>query len=331
MRRLVRAVAVALVLWNVALVALSWALGALAEREHPPAGQFVEVGERRVHVRDFGAPASDPSAPTLLLLHGASTSLLDFEHVLAPALAATFRVVTVDRPGHGYSERGDTASTADSPEGAWPDPYVQAAVARAALESVGVDEAVWVGHSWAGAVVLAALLDEADHARAGVLLGGVSHPWENAFPPHVEIAARPLIGLPFTWQYVAPIGRLALDDALASVFDPEAVPAGYAARTGVTLSLRPAAWRANAIDRTRLSAHLERQSVRYPSIEQPVLSIVGTADDIVPARNHDERLVEQLSTMRSVALEGAGHAFHHTRTERVAALVAEFVRNLPAE
>ena len=344
MRRVLRTLAVALVLWNAGLLALSWGLATRSESLHPPIGRFVDVDGRRVHVRDRGTPPDDPSAPVVVLLHGASTSLLDFEPALAPALADTFRVVSVDRPGHGYSERGSsrppgaaTALDRAAPDAAGRaasdppciDPYAQAAAARAALEALGIERAVWIGHSWAGSVVLAALLEEADHARAGVLLGGVTHPWKSDDAWHAELAARPLLGPLFAWQYIEPGGRLSLDAAIASVFAPERVPPGYVEQTGVTLSLRPWAYRRNAEDLTRLSAHLEAQSTRYPTIERPLLSITGSADDVVPPENHDARLALQLPALRSVTLEGAGHAFHHTRTARVAELVTAFVRNLP--
>ena len=311
----------AFALWHVALAGASWALARASERAHPPIGRLLDVDGRRVHLVDHGAPPGRPDAPAIVLLHGASTSLLDMEASLAPALAGRFRVITVDRPGHGYSERGD----------AWPDPYAQAAAIRGALSAIGVERAVWVGHSWAGSVVLAALLEEPAHARAGVLLAGATHPWEGGSAWHAELAARPALGRAFAWTYVEPAGRALLDEAIASVFAPETVPPGYVERTGVTLSLRPATYRANAVDLTRLSEHLARQSARYPGIDRPLLSITGTADDVVPARNHDARLARQLPALRSVALEGAGHAFPHTRTERVAALIGGFVDALASD
>jgi len=316
MNRLVRVLVVVLLAGNLALLAVSWTLARASERSYPPVGQAVDVAGLAVHLHDHGAPPDRPDAPTIVLIHGASTSLLDMDESLAPALGDDFRVMTVDRPGHGYSERGED----------WPDPSAQARAIRGALARVGVDEAIWVGHSWAGSVVLAATLDEPDHVRGAVLLAGATHPWEGGSAWHAELAARPIVGSLFAHQYIEPAGRLLLDGAIASVFAPEPVPEGYVERTGVTLSLRPGTYRANAADLVRLSAHLETQSARYGTIRAPVLSITGTADDVVPAWNHDERLAEQLPSLTSVALAGAGHAFHHTRTARVADLIGAFAR-----
>ena len=322
MRRLARALLLALVLWNLAFLALSWWLAVDAERDHPPVGEFVLVDGLRVHVDDTGPPAARPApgteAPTLLLLHGASTSLLDFAPSLVPALAGRYRVISVDRPGHGDSE----------PTERWADPYAQARLARGVLDALAVERAVWIGHSWSGAVVLAALLDEGDRVAGGVLIAGVTHPWEGGSPGHVEFATTPLIGPLFAHQYIPPLGRLMLEPTVASAFAPESVPPGYAERTGLALSLRPDAYLSNARDRTRLSAHLDAQSRRYGEIERPLLSLVGTADTVVPPANHNARLAASLPALRTVTFEAAGHAFHHTRTARVAAEIGAFVDSL---
>ena len=315
MRRFARFLLLALLSWNGAFLALSWWLTADAERHHPPIGEFVLVDGRRVHVSDTGPPAAASPAPPLLLLHGASTSLLDFEPSLVAAFAGRHRVISIDRPGHGYSE----------PTERWADPYAQARLARGVLDALGIERAVWIGHSWSGAVVLAALLEESDHVAAGVLIAGVTHPWKGGNPRPTELAATPLIGPVFAHQYIPPLGRLMLEPTVASAFAPESVPEDYTKDTGLTLSLRPDVYLSNARDRTRLSEHLEAQSRRYGEIERPLLSLVGTADAVVPPENHDVRLATALPALHTVAFEDAGHAFHHTRTARVVAEIEAFV------
>ncbi|MFH8473144.1 alpha/beta fold hydrolase [Streptomyces sp. NPDC018000] len=54
-----------------------------------------------LHVRDHSGP-DDDGRPALLLLHGASRSLADWDAV-APQLTAGHRVLAVDLPGHGLS------------------------------------------------------------------------------------------------------------------------------------------------------------------------------------------------------------------------------------
>ncbi len=340
-----------MVVFNVALVAASAYLSVSSTQRFPMIGQLVSVDGVALHVVDTGLPDAWENggqlseAPVIVLIHGASTSLLDFESGIKPQLAQSMRVISIDRPGHGYSERGDAAvlqqsTSASTLSGSnaevadtrdpWVNPQRQARLIAGALKSLGVDNAVWVGHSWAGSVVLAGLLDESVSARAGVLMAGATHPWEGGSAWHVELAAKPFVGPLFSWQYVEPIGRLALDEAVASVFAPETVPENYVEDAGVVLSLRPETYLNNAQDLTRLSEYLELQSLEYERIQQPILSITGGEDNVVPAWNHDQRLALQVPHLQSVELEGAGHALHHSRSEKVVQLIREFVESLPS-
>ncbi|MCV5950806.1 alpha/beta hydrolase, partial [Escherichia coli] len=66
---------------------------------------------------------------------------------LLDRLSQEYRVIAVDRPGFGYSER---------PRGRLWTPAAQAALATAVLDRLGIDQTTVVGHSW-GALVAAAL------------------------------------------------------------------------------------------------------------------------------------------------------------------------------
>src|SRR5690242_17956743 len=107
-------------------------------RAHPPQGRFVEVTGGRLHLLELGPVDAQP----VVLLHGASGNLQDMRFALGDKLAARYRVILIDRPGHGWSDRpGSSAS-----------PAVQAALIHQALERIGVTHAIVVGHSWSGAL-----------------------------------------------------------------------------------------------------------------------------------------------------------------------------------
>lgn len=291
-------------------------LGALrAEQRHPPAGAFAELDGVRLHYTDVG------SGPAVVLVHGASTSLLDFQASIAGRLSEDHRVIAVDRPGHGYSER---------PSGVWPDPAQQARLIRELLQELGVERPLIVGHSWSGSVVLAYLLDYPDETVGGVLLAGGSHPWEGGVAWYHDVAGVPVLGELFARTLVYPLGRLLLESAVRSVFAPNPVAEGYSERTGVRLSLRPDSFLANAEDLCGLSDFLAVQSTRYGEISQPVLAVTGEADHIVPAWNHAARLLRQIPHLEHIELAETGHALHHARPERVARLIASFSRRLAA-
>lgn len=321
-KRAIIRLASVVILFNLALVLLTVFLSWQSESAHPMQGRLVSAGDQQLHVIESGNDISGKGS-TIVLIHGASTSALDFSTNLHPALSEKHKVISIDRPGHGYSQRGSMKDSGD--------PAVQASMILDALHALGIDKPVLVGHSWAGSVVMAALLNKHPKVQpqAGILIAGATHPWTGDAAWHVELSARPLIGDVFLWQYVSPMGRLSLESAVASVFSPEQVPANYIDNTGLTLSLRPSTYKANAYDRTLLSAYLEQQAPRYSSISVPLLSIASDEDHIVPMWNHHDRLTEQIAELHTLVLDKAGHAPHHTRPEQVIEAIESFIDELP--
>lgn len=291
----------------------SWYGSWRVERDYPPLGRFLEIDGIRLHFVEAGQGAP------VVFIHGASSTLRDFVASLFPLLARKYWVVAFDRPGYGYSER---------PRGAWLDPARQAALIGRALTAIGVEKPVLVGHSWSGSLVLAYLLANPQQVAGGVLLGGVSHPWMGDVAWVRRVAGVPLAGDLFARTFVYPAGQLLLDRAVAGVFSPEPVPPRYVERTGIALALRPHSFLADAEDVRGLSEYLRQQSQRYAEIDQPLLLITGDADHVVPPSNHAERLIKQVPAAELVYLENAGHALHHTRPERVAALISNFAERV---
>ncbi len=283
------------------------------EQAFPAIGQVVEIDGLRMHYKEAG------NGPAVILIHGASTSLLDFHASIFEPLSKGHRVIAVDRPGHGYSGR---------PSGNWPDPAAQARLIRGLLKQLEVESPLLVGHSWSGSVVLAYLLAYPEESAGGVLLAGGSHPWEGGVAWHNDLAGVPVIGDLFARTLLYPVGRLVLKASVREVFAPNSVPGDYTARTGVLLSLRPEVFLANAEDTRMLSDFLEVQSRRYADIEQPLLLVTGGDDEIVPSWNHAERLVKQAPNTELIVLEGTGHALHHTHPLRIAKLIASFSERL---
>ena len=321
MKKFLRRTLIALLLYNLSLVIITALLSFQATLDHPMIGQRVSSGEETLHVIESGSEATDNDL-SVVLIHGASTSALDFSTNLLPLLSENWHVLAIDRPGHGYSDRGD-AHLANQPAH-------QARAILDTLHELDIKNPVLVGHSWAGSVVMAALLMQHEQVdvKAGVLIAGATHPYEGGSAWHVELTAKPLIGDIFRWQYVAPIGRLSLESAVQVVFAPEKMPQNYIEDTGLTLSLRPSAYKSNSLDLTGLSAYLSVQAPLYPTISKPLLSIAASEDHVVPAWNHHDRLIKQVPQITPVMIEGAGHAPHQTRPELVSGLIDTFLRTL---
>jgi len=276
------------------------------ERAYPPRGTCVDTPFCRLHLvrRD---PKGSPLA-TIVLIHGASGNQADMMAPLGDRLAAQgFRVFAVDRPGHGYSAR--LAQDASSPA-------AQARAIRAGLEAAGVERAIVVGHSWAGAVATAFALDHAAFTQGVVLLAPVTHPWPRGVRWYYRLASQPVLGWLFTRTLLLPAGLASFGSALSGVFAPQPTPSGYAEATGAVLALRPWIFRANAEDVADLRGHLERQAPRIPEIALPVAILSGDRDAVVLTERHSYGCAREIAGATLELLPGVGHSPHWAAPEK---------------
>ena len=267
----------------------------------PPRGAMVPIPGGRLHLIDRQPRHGGTGALPVVLVHGASGNACDMTLELFAALAKERRVIAVDRPGHGWSDRPGGADDAD--------PARQAGMIVAALRRIGALPCIVVAHSWAGGLALAAALDHADVVAGVVLVGGATHPWPGGqISWYHALGAHQRFGERFCT--IAPIGRLMLASGLASTFHPQTPPEDFAARTALPLLFRPEQFRANAQDMAGLHAFLTNQQERYPDLAVPVETIVADADGIVPMA-HGEALASQARQVRLTVLKGLGHMLQH--------------------
>lgn len=285
------------------------------EARYPARGAFADVEGGRIHYR-VTPPKGEP-ATTVALIHGASGNEADLRVPLGERLAAQgFRVVSLDRPGHGWSTRGEGPS----------DPAMQARQVRQALETIGVKRAVVVGHSLAGAMTLQLALDHKDIVEGVVLLAPVTHPWPGGVAAYYSVAATPVVGSFFANTLVVPFAMLTMDSALDSVFAPQRPPPGYRGDTGVELVLRPQTFRANAIDVAEMYAFVAREQARYKDISIPVEIVTGDSDSIVLTHIHSFGSARDIPGSNLQVMPGIGHSPHWSRPDEVAARIAAFAR-----
>jgi pimeloyl-ACP methyl ester carboxylesterase len=298
----------------VVVVALFGGLTAIGtvmiERAHPPSGRMVEVEGGRLHVVELGAAG----APAIVLLHGASGNLEDMRFALGERLAARYRVILIDRPGHGWSDRPHGAADAS--------PARQAALVNQALNNIGVRRAIIVGHSWSGALATAYALAYPDQVTGLVLLSPVTHPWPGGVAFINHIAAAPVLGPLFVRTFVLPAGYFLSRAGVAAVFAPQSAPPDYAARTAVALILRPPEFRANAQDLVGLKDFVTAQAPRYGEIKLPVAIISGdVTDQIVWTDLHSRSSARQMPNATLDVLPGVGHMIHYAAPELIIAAI----------
>ena len=312
-----------------ALAALTQVGASYIERQHPPTGRFVEVDGGRMHLVELG----DADAPPLVLLHGAGTNLNDMRFALGERLAATHRVIMIDRPGHGWSDRPGGVADAS--------PARQAQLVHQALGRIGIKRPTLVAHSWAGALATAYALACPDDVAGLVLLAPVTRPWVNSAAWHdsfikavlaeaTRVAAVPLAGSLVAHTLSLPLGKLLMWPSVQSAFAPQAPPPDYLDQTDADLLLRPAAFIANAQDVELLDAGIARQARDYPRIKTPTVIVTGDSDATLSPKTHAEAIAAAMPSAKLVTLPGVGHMVHYAAPERIVELIVELTGSEPA-
>lgn len=281
-----------------------------AEKTAPMLGEHINVDGVDMHVLDMG-PRNAP-APPVILIHGASVNLRDMKLALGDALAQERRVIIVDRPGRGYSERPDEGWRLKE----------QAAHINAATRSLGVENPVVVGQSFGGAVALAYALQYQNEMSGLVLLAPVSHEWPGGVSWYNSVSETPVIGF-LLRRFVIPIyGQLAAKDGVEDSFEPDTPPENYAERSGLALLFRPKDFRSNASDLVNLKKQIIEQQTRYGELALPVAILTGVSDTTVSPELHSKALARDIDDATLTLLPDTGHALHHAETEKVLAAIA---------
>ena len=286
-----------------------------AEREHPPTGSFIEVDGVRLHYLDRGEGSA------IVLLHGNGAFAEDFAiSTVLDRLAGHHRVVAFDRPGFGYSERPRSK--------VWT-PRAQAALLHAAIQQLGVEQAVVVGHSFGTLVALALALDYPQSVRSLVLLSGYYFPTARADVAFFSPPAIPVLGDVMRYTISPVAGELLAPRIIRRVFEPSPVPPGFAAFP-VGLSLRPSQLRAGAEDAAFMIPAAAQLSRRYGELAMPIVIAAGTGDKIADFDRQSARLHHTLAGSELRAVEGVGHMIHHIAAAEVADAIGKAALHLPA-
>src|ERR1700716_2855510 len=198
------------------------------QRAYPAQGKPVEVAGAVLNVVDIGP--RDAAGPPIVMIHGASSNLEIMRQPLGDLLAAKHRVILIDRPGHGWSTR---ANLADST------PEIQGRMIDAALAKLGVARAIFVVHSWAGALGLRMALDYPQRVAGLVMLAPVAYPWPGGVGQYNRAVTTPVIGPLLAYTITLPLGYFLAGPGARGVFLPQPMPDGFVRDTATPLLLRP--------------------------------------------------------------------------------------------
>ena len=273
--------------------------------DYPATGQFVTIDGVRMHAVVMG------DGPDVVLIHGASGSLRDFTFGLAPALADRYRVIVLDRPGMGWSDRAPDGHRLS----------VQADLIRRTAAELGAANPVVLGHSYGGAVALSWAIDAPNSMAALVPLAAPSHTWDTGLPWLYRVTApapgRALV-VPLLTAWVP---ERMIEQAVDEVFAPQAEPQGYADHFGPEMTIRRKTFRTNAEQRAALKSQIAQMVPRYPTLPMPVEIVHGTADTTVGLAIHSEKLVRAIPDAVLTRLPDIGHMPHHVVMDQVIAAI----------
>jgi pimeloyl-ACP methyl ester carboxylesterase len=278
------------------------------EKLYPPVGRFLDVQGSRLHYLDTG-PSGGESLGTVVILHGASSNLVESMLGVGSHLQGRYRVLAFDRPGHGWSTRPGDITAAE--------PARQAAIIAEALRKLDVRDAVMVGHSWSGLVVPNLALDHRDVTGAILMLSGLSHPWPGGYIGWYRRLVTSWPGRVLPQTLAIPMTLLLRRQAERRTFAPQAAPPGFLERAFVPLAFRPGAYAVNGQDFAVMFEAVTRQSIRYGDIRVPTVVVAGDMDEIVWTDLHSRSFARDVPGAELVILPGVGHMPQYAQPERV--------------
>jgi pimeloyl-ACP methyl ester carboxylesterase len=277
--------------------ALVRAKSAQAEREHPPAGRFVEAGGARLHYLDEG------DGPPLVLLHGLGSMVEDFMlSGLVREASRCYRVIAFDRPGYGHSER---------PQRFRYGPLAQARLIDQACRQLEARRPIVLGHSWGALVAAAWALQRRGAVRSLVLVSGLYFPSPRLDAPFLVPPALPLLGGLLARTLSPLIGRALWPAWLRMLFSPRPVPRHFA-RFPTWLALSPRQLQATAEDAGATLPTALRLMPLYRELTLPVMLVAGARDRFVSTRAHTARLHALLPASRLLLSPDSGHMVTHS-------------------
>jgi pimeloyl-ACP methyl ester carboxylesterase len=290
--------AAAIALWNIYRARK-------AEHQHPPAGQFLEVGGVRLHYLERG------QGRPVVLLHGNVVTAEDFElsGVLDLLAERGYRVVAFDRPGFGYSDR---------PLGAGITAAGQADLLRQAIAQLALERPIVLGHSWGTLVALALALRHPDAVSGLVLLSGYYHPTLRADVPIFSLPAVPVLGDVMRYTVAPLAGAAMLPLITKQMFSPLPVPERFAKGFPHAMPVRPWQIRAEAQDAASMVSAVAAMQCHYRELCLPVVIMAGTEDRVVDYRRHATRLHREIPHSSLRLVPNTGHMVHYAVPDQVA-------------
>ena len=255
-----------------------------AQRESPPRGKTVQVGNLDLHYHDH-APA-EGNRETVVFVHGSgpgASGYSNFKQNVPAFVAAGHRVLVPDLPGFGYSSKPtDIDYTTDF--------FVDALVGL--LDGLGIGRCSLVGNSLGGGVSIRAALDHPQRVEKLVLMapGGIEELDTYLAMPAMAAMIR---------NFVGGLDRNGLRGVLKNlVFDPALVTEELVDERYAILQTQPP----EVLSRMRIP----NMEAELGGIQCPVLGFWGIDDAMVPPSGA-RKITAACRPCRMIEVTDCGH------------------------
>ena len=278
---------------------------------------YVEVCGARVRYHETGP--SD--GPPVVLLHGIGRSLQDWE-LQHTRLPPTHRIISLDMPGFGLSQRLAAVTSLESLSGA----------VRATLSTLGVTDSVHLmGNSLGGAVAMRMTVDDPGRVRTLTLVNSAG--FGRTVTAALRVLALPGLGRPMLRRMADP--RIARRTERSIFFD-RALVTPERVETAIKLARQPdfaAVYleAARALGGVRGVAPKWRSELlpRVAALGKPTLLVWGARDLILPSA-HLAAARLAFPSARSHMFPDTGHMPQIERPDEFAELVRPLLAETPS-
>lgn len=272
-----------------------------------PPSTFVELEGLQVHLRDEG-PRDD--ALPIVLLHGTGASLHTWDG-WTDALKTEHRVIRFDLPGFGLTGPRDDADYSI-------EAYAEFVVA--ALDSLGVQQAVVAGNSLGGRIAWGTAVLYPDRVAKLAILNASGYDFKPESIPIGLVVAR------------IPVVRQLVRNVLPRSFVRSSIESVYGDPSRVTPELVDLYYdiTTRAGNRKALTQRLQQlepgsMAHRLSEIRQPTLILWGRKDRLIPVAN-GERFHEDIDDSTLVIWDDLGHVPHEEDPSRTVRAMQSFLK-----
>ena len=282
-----------------------------AEKNVPAVGTILNLNGLQMHGYVEGDGSQD-----IVFIHGAFINLRDWVFATRSLSKLDSRLIYIDRPGFGYSERNENKWDAER----------QADLARLYVKNIHGKNLILVGHSWGAMVAMAWAAKFPEEVKGVVSIAGLNMPFSGVSKLANDTG---LLRLAYELYFTSVAKRAnsgSIEKFAGRMFQPQDIPSGYLDYVGSDLSRRRSTIKANRGDLLITSRALDQNYTSYGRIEMPVEIIHGNEDFLLPFKSQAVAFNKAIPNSRLHILPNVGHMAHHFALKELSNSI-RYIRN----